>query len=415
MFLRGLPMNVITYRRNHMPFLACLPRPSDKNSEFTTETQRIRRNSWKASGDSVSSLTWFILFEALGFKSLFALVIAVSAMALIEPATAVPVYNIVPLGLDDLEHTRNDGYKFSYANFSYANPTYALNEAGQVIGYSERYNGGSTQLGYSAWLYDGATTIDIGLTGSEHTFSDGSKRSTPYQLNEAGQVSGLSWRYNGGSTHLGSSAWLYDGVTTIDIGLTGSEHTRGDGFKQSGAGPLNKAGQVLGYSIRFNGGTDLGYSVWLYDGATTINVGLTGSEHTRSDGYKYSDAGQLNEAGQVSGHSCRYNGGSTFGESAWLYDGTTTIEIGLAGSEHTRNDGYKQSTPHQLNEAGQVSGYSTRYNGGTYLGLSAWLYDGATTIHIGLTGSEHTRNDGYKLSGLYFEQLNEAGQVIGAS
>ena len=56
------------------------------------------------------------------------------------------------------EHTRNDGYK------SAAFPT-ELNEAGQVRGYSDRYNGGSTDLGHSAWLYDGATTIDIGLTG----------------------------------------------------------------------------------------------------------------------------------------------------------------------------------------------------------------------------------------------------------
>ena len=30
-------------------------------------------------------------------------------------ASAVPIYKIVPLGLDDLEHTRNDGYKDSVA------------------------------------------------------------------------------------------------------------------------------------------------------------------------------------------------------------------------------------------------------------------------------------------------------------
>ena len=46
-----------------------------------------------------------------------------------------------------------------------------------------------------------------------------------------------------------------------------------------------------------------GESAWLYDGATTINVGLTGAEHTRSDGYKRSEAYQMNEAGQVRGHS----------------------------------------------------------------------------------------------------------------
>ena len=31
-------------------------------------------------------------------------------------------------------------------------------------------------------------------------------------------------------------------------------------------------------------GYQSGYSAWLYDGATTINIGLTGTEHTRNDG-----------------------------------------------------------------------------------------------------------------------------------
>ncbi len=54
----------------------------------------------------------------------------------------------------------------------------------------------------------------------------------------------------------------------------------------------------------------LGHSAWLYDGATTLNIGLTGSEHTRNDGYQYSTSQQLNEAGQVSGYADRYNGGA---------------------------------------------------------------------------------------------------------
>ena len=44
-----------------------------------------------------------------------------------------------------------------------------LNEAGQAVGFSYRFNGGSTDLGRSAWFYNGATTIDIGLTGTEYT------------------------------------------------------------------------------------------------------------------------------------------------------------------------------------------------------------------------------------------------------
>ena len=68
-----------------------------------------------------------------------------------------------------------------------------------------------------------------------------------------GRSSGIANRYNGGSTNLGTSAWLYDGATTLNIGLTGSEYTRNDGYQRSDAEQLNEAGQVSGYSERYNG------------------------------------------------------------------------------------------------------------------------------------------------------------------
>jgi hypothetical protein len=341
--------------------------------------------------------------------------VALLAVAVVQPAAAVPVYNIVPLGLAGPEHTRNDGYQFSRGVSAYI----TLNEVGQVRGYSQRFNSGSADLGWSTWLYNGATTNDIGLTGSEHTRNDGYKRNFHINMNKAGQVAGGANRFNGGSADLGETAWFYNGTATIDIGLTGSEHTRNDGYKVIFAHQLIEAGQVSGRSQRFNGGSaNLGWSAWLYNGATTIAIGLTGSEHTRNDGYKESRGGEfpedLNEAGQVVGESNRYNGGNTdLGYSAWLYNGTTTIDIGLTGSEHTRNGGYKDSRSYQLNEAGQVSGISLRYSGNTDLGRSAWLYNGTTTIPIGLTGAEHTSTNGYKYSDIF--ALNEAGQISGGS
>jgi hypothetical protein len=324
----------------------------------------------------------------------------------LTPELTDPTYRIIRLGLPGYEHTRNDLYELSSAS--------ELNNAGQVRGFSPRFNGGSTNLGESAWFYDGRKTINIGLTGAEHTSIGGSKISFSTKLNEAGQVSGYSKRYNGGSVDLGRTAWVYNGTSTIDVGLTGSEHTRDDGYKYSSIGQLNEAGQVHGYANRYNGGSaDLGRSAWFYNNATTIDIGLTDSEHTRNDGYKYSDVNELNEAGQVTGRSERYNGDTWLGHSAWLYNGATTIDIGLISSEHTRNDGFKASTTQQLNEAGQVTGRSNRYEAGSDLGRSAWLYNGATTIDIGLTGNEYTRNDGYKDS--FANQLNEAGQVNGVS
>ena len=41
------------------------------------------------------------------------------------------------------------------------------------------------------------------------------------------------------------------------------------------------------------------------------------------------------------------------------------VRLGLADPEHSRNDGYEYSTAIQMNETGQVRGYSSRYNGGS--------------------------------------------------
>ena len=96
-------------------------------------------------------------------------------------------------------------------------------------------------------------------SGPNTPATTGIRSASADELNEAGQAVGLSDRYNGGSTNLGASAWLYNGATTIDIGLTGAEHTRNDGYKYSQYGlaelrNLNDAGQVIGYSARYNGG-----------------------------------------------------------------------------------------------------------------------------------------------------------------
>jgi hypothetical protein len=309
------------------------------------------------------------------------------------------------LGFTGAEYTRSDGYKLSGSTSS--------NDAGRVIGYSQRYNGSGDFLGSTAWLFDGTNTINISLTGLEHTRSNGYQSSQARQLNASGKVAGDALRFNGTSTDFGQTAWLYDGSSTIDISLTGPEYTRTDGYRFSEVRQMNAAGQIRGYSNRFNGSTALGQTAWLYNGAATIDVGLVGSEHTRNDGFKYSDALAVNAAGQLRGLSYRYNGSTAVGFSAWLYNGATTIDIGLTGPEHTRNDGYKSSYPIALNDAGQVTGISNRYDSGTQRGQTAWFYNGSSTIPIGFTDAEHTRNDGYKYSNP--QLLNNAGVVAGSS
>jgi len=310
------------------------------------------------------------------------------------------------IGLTDAGHTNSStDEQINDVNF--------LNDAGQVTGTAFRYNG-AMEIGQSAWLYNGTTTLNIGLTDAGHTSDNGYQNNTPYRPNEAGQVLGTAERFNG-AMEIGQSAWLYNGTTTQTIGLMDAGHTRDDGDQVNQANYLNEAGQAAGYAYRYNGATDTGRSAWLYNGTTTQQIGLTDAGHTRStDDFQYNDAYVLNEAGQVLGTADRYSGATYNGRSAWLYNGTTTQAIGLTDAGHTDSStGYQSNVADLLNEAGQVAGDARRFNGATDTGRSAWLYNGTTTEEIGLTGTEHTRDDGTQFNGPQY--LNEAGQVLGAA
>jgi hypothetical protein len=340
--------------------------------------------------------------------------LAFALAALTTGAAALPVYTITDIGLVDAEHTRStDGSKASFVR--------QLNDAGQVAGDANRYNAAGGFIGTTAWLFNGTTTTNIGLVDAEHTRStDGFKRSFRIQLNDAGQVTGDANRYNAAGDSIGDTAWLFNGTTTTNIGLVDAEHTRStDGSKTSSQSQLNDAGQVTGDANRYNAaGDSIGTTAWLFDGTTTANIGLVDAEHTRStDGSKTSSQSQLNDAGQVTGRASRYNAaGGSIGNTAWLFDGTTTANIGLVDAEHTRStDGSKRSFRIQLNDAGQVAGLADRYNAASdSIGTTAWLFDGTTTANIGLVDAEHTRStDGSKAS--FVSHFNDAGQVTGGA
>lgn len=320
----------------------------------------------------------------------------------------------VNIGLTDSEHTR-DTYGNRYSSVR------QLNNAGHVTGISRIYGGGGITLGQSAWLYSNGRTEKIGLIDMEHTHNaDGAHASSIAFLNEAGQVAGYSTRYGAGGESLGHSAWLHSNGQTLGIGLTDTEHTRDtDGYRRVDIHQMNEAGQVLGSAHRYAaGGAFNGVSVWLDSNGITTNVGLADTEHTRdTDGHRYSFAGSMNEAGQVIGRSNRYAaGGASMGQNAWLYSNGNTVGIGLMDAEHTsQTDGTRYSYAVDLNEAGQVIGWTHRYAAnGDSIGTSAWLYSNDSAVNLSLTDDDYTRvTDGYRASSVRF--LNEAGQVAGSS
>lgn len=343
-------------------------------------------------------------------KYLSRLVLSLVLTALTSIAFAqTSQWEITRLGFTDSDHTKSDGYQFSEA--------LAINAQGQVIGYSERY-GGSGYKGTSGWFYDGSNLVQLGLTGSTFGYIryDGRSEVNAGFLNDAGQVAGTSTRYYSfyypGS--LGTAAWLYDGGNTIELGLTGSDYTDSNGFETSSVSALNNLGQVAGTTNRLAGGQ----ATWIYNGASTLRVGLTGAEFTKtlsSGDAQYSAVQAMNELGHIIGYSSRYSGTTDVGKAAWLYDGSNTVRLGLTGSDYIRsNDGFQSSEAQYINDQGVVVGKSVRYaSNGANRGEAIWLYNSTSTVRLGLTGSDYTRVDGYQNS--YASALNEQGQVIGHS
>ncbi len=307
------------------------------------------------------------------------------------------------LGFTDAQYTRNDGWKDSRPIDG--------NGQGHVVGYSNRYDGTNTLLERSSWFYNGSNTVKIGLTDVMHTNSSGFRSSEVVALSETGHSSGLSARYNGGSVFLGQSAWSFNGTAHRQIGLYSAEYTRNTGRIDNAIAITSESGGVTGYADRWNGGTTyLGRNAWVDNGSSTTKIGLTDGMHTRSDGFQHSSIMGFSINGTVAGTSLRYNSGNVdLGQSAWHFDGTTTRSIGLVASEYFRNDGYHNSVINFTNINGQVVGYADRFIGATAKGQSAWIFDPTSSLTFDLTLS--IDSTGYAFSRAMY--LGENGIVLG--
>ncbi len=292
------------------------------------------------------------------------------------------------LGLTGGEFRKNStGWEYSDAA--------ALNAVGQAIGISERFNSFNNNAGQAAWIADANGTRRIGLTGPGYhrTGTTDEEYSDAGFLNDAGHSAGFSKRYDANAWR-GYAAWLDDGTTTHQLGFTGTGYQKTNGYEESKSQGINAAGQVIGYSERYDGSTHIGDAAWIADINTTRRLGFTGTGFNRaSDGKEDSTALALNDTGDVIGHSNRYNGSTSAGQAAWLDDGTTLHELGFTTADYQRNDGYTYSKAIALNDAGQAIGYSKRYAGSSSRGQAGWFFDPANNTSTELIFS--TRDDGY--------------------
>ncbi len=317
----------------------------------------------------------------------------------------------------------NDSYTTSAGNYHYSY-LIGLNNAGQVAGYTQRYDASGDDLGADAWFFNGASTQQIGLAGAAYSYATATgtyQINTPEQINDSGDVTGAADRYDSSGNSLGQDIWYFNGTSTVQIGLTGGVYqytpTTGGIFRNSVVQALNNAGDAVGISSRFDSsGNDLGSDVWFYNGSTTQQIGLTGSiyQSTPSTGgtYQQSRYVQMNTSGQVIGFS--YRDDFTLGLDSWIYSNGSTQQIGLTGSgySYTNSSGtYELSEPIQINDVGDVIGYSYRFDStGDSLGQDGWLFNSKTDATTLLRFSIDSANgDSYTDP----EVVTDSGVVLG--
>jgi probable HAF family extracellular repeat protein len=230
----------------------------------------------------------------------------------------------------------------------------AINNAGQVTGYSLLPNGYP-----HAFRYSGGVMKDLGTIGGVGISSHGRG------INISGQVTG------NGDSH----AFITQGDTMMGLTVFGED------FSSIGQG-INDVGQVTGY-----GDVGLGLThAFLYNNGTTQDLGTLGG--CCSYGYG------INGSGQVTGGAM--NVGDNPEVHAFLYSNGTMTDLGaLPGGP-----GQDQSWGFAINSAKEVAGYSYCYSG-----IHAFVYRNGSMIDLG------TLSGGYS----YAFAINTVGQVVGLS
>lgn len=275
---------------------------------------------------------------------------------------------------------------------------------GYVIGNSTRYNNVTTgaENGQAAWFTDASQAtpamVRVGLFGEGYTGNDGYQFAEVVGVTGTGYVTGNARQFDADGDWNGQAAWVADNVATVGnanvkrIGLhADAEFTRADGYQSSEVEGVIESGYVVGSSTRYRDYSENGEAAWVANpqGATS-RIGLyEGEEFTGSHNEQSSevDADLLTQSGFVAGTSDRYDQfGADNGQAAWVADLTTaqTIRMGLLDTEHTGTDGHQYSEVQFLTEEGFVAGYSSRYDGSSQFGQTAWVFDLNTSTQYAL-------------------------------
>ncbi len=272
--------------------------------------------------------------------------------------------------------------------------------------------------GRDAWVWNGQSTSRVGLTTSDYVSTTNGRFSEVQFLAPSGIAAGRSSRNLSTTINTGQDSWLWNGSSTQQVGLVGAGYLSSAGNQYSAVRTLGSNGIAAGVSIRYNAsGSSQGDDAWAWNGTSTVQIGLTNAAYTSANGQRFSNVLHQLDTGHVIGTSRRFQFGTTTdrGQDTWAWNGTATQRIGPTGTDYSGTNGYQFSEPLLQNSPNHVVGRSFRKptsQSTPTLGYDVWTYSNGTTQLLGLLDPDHTIGASrYHTASLQ----NSAGHVAGLS
>jgi hypothetical protein len=316
-------------------------------------------------------------------------------------AATLPQFRLQVYGLMDAAHTDHEGNRFSYLRFLALSPT-----SERLFGESIEYRG-QYDVGQSSWVSARGRTERIGLFSVSEQEAVGFEYSLIRSISPTGRAIGYS-KLKGAKSLNGTAAWIYDDAGTRQIGLYSSLDPLELLHLAEYPVQMNQQGHVIGQATAYDQMLrETPYKwAWIFDGNNSRQIGLVDGEHLNSEGNSFNTAGGINDRGEVIGIARRFSSNgmpSISNQSAWLFDGQSTIRLGLTDELHTSSTGIQSSATYAILDSGIVLGDSAQYLRDDICeycrnfsrGQTAWAYQNGVTRLLGLEGYENEYDNSY--------------------
>ena len=282
-------------------------------------------------------------------------------------SSSTAVIELDHLGTDDSGYTQTEAL--------------AINENGTIVGYAKKYIPGAN-IGTRAVRWDASGTIatELGHIGAS---SYGTTTASAYAINDAGTAVGYASKYIGDNMRgYRAVRWDASGTTATELGHLG---TNSIGRTYAEALAINSTGTAVGHADRIS--RDVWYGTravrWDASGTTASELLSLGYNNNRvAEACAYS----INDAGTVVGYSVKYVSGNDMGRRAvrWDASGAAVTELDNLG---INSNGITYSCAYEVNNVGTAVGYSSTYVDDSWVGYRAviWLPD-ASAIDLNNLG-----------------------------